>query len=198
MRNFFTFSGGACFLTVFLMLGTAGAQAQTALDSKIKAFLGRKNLTEVQSLITRNPANIDAVVKGLLRATQARITVDPAFSDKMMSMAGKYAPQITPPTVPAVCANLRRIIEALPETQQGTSLHTTIVNAAQNFASAPVVVAAGRPNLCEDAWLQAANLTGDALLFQNPGMRSPGLPPVTIGPTIPPGGNPPIEKPSGD
>lgn len=189
-------SGIAGFLAVFLMLGTSGAMAQTVAAEKVGDLLRQKNLIEVQSLVMQNPSNIDTVVKELLKNTQGRISVDPEFSNRMMAMAGQYATQITPASVPVVCADLRRVVQALPEGQQGSPLHTTIVNTAQNFASAPVVVAAGRPNLCEDAWLQASNLSGDPLLFQNPGMRSPGLPPVTIGPGLPPGA--PIDKPSAD
>lgn len=183
-------------LAAVLLLGTmTNAQADSKLDAQIKDSLQNKKLSQIQALAKSDKANIDAIVKGLLDMTQARIASDPAYTNKMMAMAGDYAPNITPPTVPVVCADLRRIVEALPESQQGSDLHTTIIATTQNFASSPVVVSAGRPNLCEDAWLQASNLTGEPLLFMNPGMRSPGLPPVTIGPTIPPGRNP---KASGD
>ncbi|HBM90334.1 MAG TPA: hypothetical protein DD400_00405 [Rhodospirillaceae bacterium] len=198
MRNSLKSSSLLGLLAVVFMLGAVEAKAEAPLFGKIDAALGQKNLTEVRALLLRDPANVDAVVKGLLRVTQSKMTRDPEFSSKMLTMAGKYAPQITPPTVPVVCADLRRIVEALPEAQQGTPFHMTVVNVAQSFASAPVVVAAGRPNLCEDAWLQAANLSGEALLAQLPGMRSPGLPPVTIEPGIPPSQPSPHKKPSAD
>ncbi len=177
-------------LTGVLLLGSISvAHAASNLEATIQQSLKKKNLIEVQTLAQKDTANVDAVVKGLLDMTQVQITKDAAFTTKMMTMAGDYATDITPPSVPVVCADLRRIVEAIPESQQGKDLHTTIVATAQEFASAPVVVAAGRPNLCEDAWLQASNLTGEPLLFMNPGLRSPGLPPVTIGPTIPSGRN---------
>ena len=178
-------------LSAVLLVGiTASAHADSNLQQTIQQALQEKNLTEVRALIQRNKANVDVAVKGLLYMSQAKITSDPAYTTKMMSMAKDYAPDITPSSVPVVCADLRRIVEALPEKQKGTDLHKVIIATTQEFASAPVVVAAGRPNLCEDAWLQASNQTGeDALLFMNPGLRSPGLPPVTIGPTIPPGTN---------
>ncbi len=198
MRNSLKQSSVLGLLAIAFMLGVVEAKAETSLTGKIDAALNQKNLTKIQAILLQSPANVDAVVQGLLRGTQNKMSRDLEFSHKMMTIAGKYAPQITPPMVPAVCADLRRIVEAIPEAQLGTPFYMTVVNVAQSFASAPVVVAAGRPNLCEDAWLQAANLTGDPLAAQLPGMRSPGLPPVTIEPGIPPSEPSPHDKPSAD
>ena len=116
-----------------------------------------------------------------------------------MTLAGQYAPQITPPTVPAVCADLRRIVDSIPAEQAGSPFSATVTQVSQQFSKAPVVVSAGRPNQCETALLRIATLRGqDPLLIQLPGMSGPGLPPTTIRPGIPPSRPSEEEKPSAD
>lgn len=181
------------------VLASVSAKAEDNLSSQVNTAISNKNMTEVASLLSKDKKNVDTVLKALLRKTQETIKTDPDFSGKMMSLAGQYASQISPPSVPVICADLRRIIENFPGNQVGTPLYETVVGASQSFSSAPVVVAQGRPNLCEEAWLQLARLGGtdeDALLAMTPGLRSPGLPPVTIG--LPPVEPPPTKKPSAD
>ncbi len=191
-----TFLSG--FLVAFFVLGATSVQA-APLGGKVDAALDKKDLTQVQGFLATGPGNVDEVIKALLKRTQKVLTVDPDFSAKMLALAGQYAPQITPPTVPAVCADLRRIVDAVPADQVQSPLFTTVVETSEKFSKAPVVVAAGRPNQCEQAFLQIATLAGeDPLLAQLPGMRGPGLPPQTIRPGIPPNEPPPTEKPSAD
>lgn len=170
----------------------------------VDTALAKKDLTSVQGLLKSGKGNVDNIMKALLKQTQKDMSVDPDFSHRMMSLAGDYAPQITPPSVPAVCADLRRIVDSLKPEHVGTPLFKSIMDASEKFSKAPVVVAAGRPNECEQAWLQLTNLDEEALLAQTPGMRSPGLPKITEGPghriihNPPPTPVPPIDKPSAD
>jgi len=186
------------FLSTFFIMGLGTASADTALTSKLNAALSSKNLTEVQALLATGPGNVDEVLKALLKKTQSVMATDPDYSNKMMSLASQYAPQITPPSVPVVCADLRRIVDAIKPEQAGTPLYKAVMEAAETFSKAPVVVAAGRPNECEQAWLQASNIDEEALLAQTPGMRGPGLPPTTVRPGIPPTNASPTDKPSAD
>lgn len=179
-------------LSAFFAAGVSGVQAASPLTGTINEALAKKNLAEVQALLKKGPGNVDEVIKALLKTTQNVMGTDPDFSSQMMSLAGQYAQQITPPSVPVICADLRRIAESLKPEQAGTQLYATVVQASENFAKAPVVVAAGQPNQCENAFLE------EALLAQAPGMRGPGLPPTTIRPGIPPGEDPPTVKPSAD
>ena len=185
------------FLSVYLILGVGASNAASDLNSKITDALNKKDIGQIQNLLTTGPGNVDSILKALLKKTQTSMTADPAFSSKMMSVAGQYAKQITPPSVPEICADMRRIVEQLPPDQAESELFKSVIAASESFAKAPVVVAAGRPNQCEQAWLDVANVAGEeALLAQMPGMRGPGLPPKTVGPGIPPSG--PDKKPSAD
>jgi len=188
----------AGFFSTVLILGVDGAAAQSPISSKLTTALANKNLTEVQGLLATGPGNVDEVLKALLRKTQGVISTDPEYSNKMMSLAGQYAPQITPPSVPAICADLRRIADALKPEQAGSPLYKAVMDTTETFSKAPVVVSAGRPNECEQAWLHMSNETEEALLAQTPGMRGPGLPPVTVKPGVPPTVPSPIKKPSAD
>ncbi|MGE0109174.1 MAG: hypothetical protein AB7S81_05335 [Bdellovibrionales bacterium] len=183
------FSGVMILGAALLCLAVQPVRADGQIESNVQQLLQSKDLTQLRVLAQSNNENVDPIVRGLLSMTERRLTADPDYAQRMLSVAGEFAPSITPPTVAPVCAELRRIVEALPEKQYGTELHTTIVTTTQSFASSPVVVEAGQPNLCEDSWIQASNLTGEPLLFMNPSMRSPGLPPVTIAPTVPSGRN---------
>ena len=183
------------------------SMAADALTTKVDTALGKKNITEVQSLLAANPAKVDDIMKTLLKRTQKDMSVDPDFSQKMITLAGQYAPQITPPSVPAVCADLRRIVDSLKPEQASTPFFKAVLDASESFSKAPVVVAAGRPNECEQAFLQITNMGEEALLAQTPGMRSPGLPPSTVRPGvipstvtpgIPPSTPSPDDKPSAD
>ena len=78
----------------------------------------------------------------------------------MMQLAGQYAPQITAPSVPAICADLRRIVDAIPASQASSPLSATIAQVSEQFSNSPVVVSAGRPNQCETAFLRIATLRG--------------------------------------
>ena len=189
-----TFLSGL-FTTTFL-LGSASAMAAESKSAQVGTALAKKDLTEVSKMLKSGSGSVDDVLKSLLKQTQKDMSVDPAFSTKMMTLAGEYAPQITPPSVPAICADLRRIVDSLKIDQAGSPLFNAVTQASESFSKAPVVVAAGRPNECEQAWLQINNLGEEALLAQTPGMRGPGLPPVTVGPGIPP--TTPIDKPSAD
>lgn len=184
------------FLTVVLLSGTA--IAADSLSAQINEALAKKNIAEVQSLLTKGPGNVDEVLKALLKKTQGTMATDADFSNKMMAIATQHASQITPPSVPVICADLRRIVEKLGPDQAETEFFKTVMKATETFSKAPVVVAAGRPNECEQAWLRMGNIGEEALLAQTPGMRGPGLPPTTIRPGVPPTTPPPIEKPSAD
>jgi len=175
------------FLSVFLVAGIGSAHAATDVTKKINDALGKKDMGEIQSLMTANPADVDTILRALLKKTQSSMKADPEFSGKMMSFAGQHAKQITPPSVPEVCADMRRIVDTLGGEQAESELFKSVMAASENFAKAPVVIAAGRPNQCELAWLDVANDAGeDALLAQMPSMRGPGLPPTTVRPGIPP------------
>ncbi|MGE4350917.1 MAG: hypothetical protein AB7E52_01865 [Bdellovibrionales bacterium] len=173
-----------CLAAVFFF--NVQAHAADATMGKVISSLENKNLTEVQNLLRSEPKSVDTVIKALLKHTQTRMVTDPDFSNKMMLLAGSYANQISPPSVPAVCADLRRIADNLTPEQAGTPLFTAVMSATESFAKAPVVVSAGRPNECEQAFLQMQNLDEEALLAQTPGMRGPGLPAVTVKPGLPP------------
>lgn len=186
------------FLATCLFIGIGSSHAADSVTGQANTALANKNLADVQSLLKGGPGNVDSVIRALLKTTQNVMGTDPDFSNKMMALAGQYAPQITPPSVPAICADLRRIVESMTPEQASTPLYATIVQASQDFSKAPVVVASGRPNQCETAFLQISALAGEgALLAQLPGMRGPGLPPVTIGPGVPKE-KPPTQKPSAD
>ncbi len=182
--------------TVFL--GTSSAIAAPAPLNPVGDALAKKNLTEIQTMLSSGRGNVDDILKALLKQTQKDMSVDPGFSNKMMSLAGQYAPKITPPTVPAICADLRRIIDNLKPEHVGSPLFKSVMEATESFSKAPVVVAAGRPNECEQAWLQLTNMDEEALLAQTPGMIGPGLPPTTVRPDVPPTTPSDEEKPSAD
>lgn len=181
-----------------LILGATSTNAAEAPTNQIANALAKKNLTDVQSMLTAGRGSVDDILKALLRQTQKDMSVDPEFSHKMMSLAGQYAPKITPPSVPAICADLRRIVDGLKPEHVGSPLFKSVMDASESFSKAPVVVAAGRPNECEQAWLQLSNMDQEALLAQTPGMRGPGLPPTTVRPGVPPTTPPDEEKPSAD
>jgi hypothetical protein len=191
-------------MTTFFVVSSASL-AET-IASKAEEALSKKNITEVQSLLATNPASVDDVIKALLKRTQKDMASDPIFAEKMMAVAGQYAASITPPSVPAVCADLRRIVDTLKPEQAATPLFKAVLQASESFSKAPVVVAAGRPNECEQAYLQINTMGEEALLAQTPGMRGPGLPVVTVGPGtkptptpgIPPSTPSPEDKPSAD
>lgn len=178
-----------------LALGASGARA-ASLDDRIADALAKKDFTALRELTTQGPSAIDEVVRATLKAVLDKIASDPATAQAEISFAATYAPQISPPTVPAVCADLRRVAQAVPAEKAGTALHEAVMKAAQSFANAPVVVAAGRPNLCEEAWLQIAALAGeeDPLLFQSMGYR----PQRPINPDPPPHNPPQPVNPSAD
>ncbi len=170
------------FLTVFLLGGSALA---ASVAEQAQAALAKKDLAPLRALLDQGPGAIDDVVKALLKAVQQNLTSDPGFAQQSITMAGQYATQITPPTVPSVCADMRRIAESVAANQPiSAPLYSAVAEAARSFAEAPVVVAAGRPNLCEEAWLQIANLAGDPLLAQTSVHRDPR--PVPPPPPIPP------------
>lgn len=167
----------------FLVLAPAGVSAAPMSEA-----LGKKDLGDIQSQL-QGAKNVDDIIKTMLKFTQDNIAKDPEFSGKVLSLASEYAPKITPPTVPAICADLRRIVEALPKDQVGSELQMTVVNASESFAKAPVVVAAGRPNLCEQAWIETETLFG--MLPGNSPRAPHKYPPID-----PP--KPPPVKPSAD
>lgn len=181
-----------------MLVGASSAQAQD-ITSKVNAALNQKNIGAVQGMLTSGPGNVDVVVKALLKHTQKVIAKDPAYSSKLVTLAGQYAPQITPPSVPVVCADLRRVVDAIPAGQASSPLSQTVSQVSEQFSKSPVVISAGRPNQCETAFLRIAALRGqDPLLIQLPGLSGPGLPPTTIRPGIPPSKPTNEEKPSAD
>lgn len=176
MKRLLTKTYIAGIITSALLLGAMPAQAQSDVTSKVNDALSMKNLTTVQGMLQTGPGQVDAVVKALLKHTQKVIAQDPQFSSKMMNLAGQYASQIKPPSVPVVCADLRRIVDAVPETQTASALATTVAKVSEQFSKSPVVVSAGRPNQCDTAFLRIATLRGqDPLLSQMPSMTGPGM-----------------------
>ncbi len=127
------------FLSTFLFVGMGLSHAADSVTGQANAALANKNLAEVQGLLKGGPGNVDSVIRALLKTTQNVMGTDPDFSNKMMALAGQYAPQITPPSVPAICADLRRVVEAMTPEQASTQLYATIVQASQDFSKAPVV-----------------------------------------------------------
>lgn len=182
-----TFFVGFSAATFFL--GAASHAAEPNAD-KINAALANKDLASLQALLDQGPGSVDAVIKALLKSSQTTIAQDPDFTQKKLSLAASYANQITPPTVPSVCAEMRRVAEAVPANMTGSAVYNTVTQTAQTFANAPVVVAAGRPNLCEEAWLQIASLAGEDPLLAQSQIKS-----FYKGPLYP---TPPLEKPERD
>lgn len=182
-----------------LVISATSAMAAEGTSGQVNTALAKKNITEVESLLKSGSGSVDDILKALLKQTQKDMGTDAAFSNKMMTLAGQYAPKVTPPSVPAVCADLRRIVDSLKPEHVGSPLFKSVMDASESFSKAPVVVAAGRPNECEQAWLQLSNLDQEALLAQTPGMRGPNLPRITVKNPIPPTTTPPdTEKPSAD
>lgn len=170
--------------SVFALTLTFGVQAASSYTQTIDEALANKDFGALQDLLNRGPGIVDEVVQALLKSVQKTLHSDPDFAQKNISLAAEYAPQITPPSVPAICADLRRIVEDIPADQTETPLYEAVLSATQSFATAPVVVAAGRPNLCEEAWLKIATLSGDPLLAQTRTHRDPHIipppPPVPV------------------
>ncbi len=182
-----TFFVGFFAATFFL---SAASHAAEPNADKINAALTNKDLATLQALLSQGPGLVDEIVKALLKSSQISIAQDPDYTQKKLSLAGDYANQITPPTVPSVCAEMRRVAEAVPATMVGSAVYNTVTQTAQAFANAPVVVAAGRPNLCEEAWLQIASLAGEEPLLAQSQIKS-----FYKGPLYP---IPPLEKPDTD
>lgn len=185
-------------LSTALVLVASTTLAADPSTAQVTASLAKKNIAEAETLLKSGRGNVDEILQALLKQTQKDMGTDAVFSNKMMTLAGQYAPKITPPSVPAICADLRRIVDGLKPEHVGSPLFKAVLGASESFSKAPVVIAAGRPNECEQAWLQLANMDEEALLAQTPGMRGPGLPPSTVRPGIPPTTPPPTEKPSAD
>lgn len=162
MKKSFTLGVAGGLLSLCLSIGPALADGP--VSETVTSALAAKNLSSVQDMLAKNPKNTDEIVKALLKNAQTRMATDPEFTGKMMTLAGSFAEQITPPSVPAICADLRRVVEAVPIEQIGTPVFEQVMDASQKFSDAPVVVAQGRPNLCEEA-----------LLAQSPGMRAPNV-----------------------
>jgi len=199
MKKLFTKNYIVGMLTSVLLIAASSAHAQSDVVSKVNNALNHKNLTEVQSMLQIHSNNVDDVVKALLKHTQKVLAKDPDFSSKMMNLAGQYAPKIKPPSVPVVCADLRRIVDSIPEGQVDSALSSIVSKVSEQFSKAPAVVSAGRPNQCETAFLRIAALQGqDPLLSQMPGMTGPGMQAVYYPPGIPPSKPTPEDKPSAD
>lgn len=168
----------AGFLSVLTIAGVGEAvAADNNLMTQVQAALAKKDIVSVRQMLATGPGNVDAILKALLKKAQATMDSDPEFTSQMVMVAGEHAKLITPPSVPEVCADVRRLTSALQPEEVGSDLFKSIVGAANAFAKAPVVVAAGHPNDCDQAVLDQ-----EALLAQTPGLRAPGLPPTTVRP----------------
>jgi len=167
-------------LSALLVVSVGPARAATLADTLKEAF-SNQDLDDVRDVLDDQPQSTDEVVRSLLQQTQKDMKAEPDFSEDMMALASQYAPKITPPSVPAICADLRRVVDGLGPDQIGTDLYTTVMTASQNFAKAPVVAASGKPNLCEEAFLKVANFDGaEALLAQLPVNRGGRVKVVTV------------------
>lgn len=81
-----------------VFLGAASASAVEAPSNTVGNALGEKNLNDVQTMLSSGRGNVDEILKALLKQTQKDMSVDADFSHKMMSLAGQYAPKISPPS----------------------------------------------------------------------------------------------------
>lgn len=161
MRKIFTFGA---FFALLLVSGFVCA-------ATVAEMIAAGDTKGLEEYLDSNPAATDDVVKSLLKFTQDNLGKQPELAGKMMEFAASHASEITPPSVPVICADIRRIVSALPVDAVGTPLFTSVIAASQSFAKAPVVVAAGRPNLCEEALL--AQLPGYVPATLPPGKRKP-------------------------
>ena len=149
-----------------------------SLPDQVKDDVSKNNFTGLQTLAKASPNATDEVVKTLLHLTKENLTINPKLSSQSIGFAAKFADQISPPSVPAICADLRQIVESMPGGETQSPLFASVVSASEAFAKAPVVVAAGRPKLCEEAWQEM-----DAQLAQQPGYVPPTIPPHHIKPS---------------
>lgn len=173
MRSFFKFFA---MLALYLLPLTAAVAAST--NEQMARFVKENDEKSFQAFAAANAGQVDDMVRSLLALTSENLTKDSASATRAISFAAQLAPRITPPSVPAVCSDLRQIVASLPADSAGKPLLAAVVAATRSFAKAPVVAAAGRPSLCEEAWIEADNLGGEeAELAQTPGYKPPNVQP---------------------
>jgi hypothetical protein len=159
-------------LCTALFLLSASPSFAAGKAEEVSAALNRGDFAAVKTFIAANPGEIDEAVRAILVYARTAMAKEPGRAAEAAGLAEGYADKITPPGVPMICSNVREMVQALPASskEKSPSLYASVLSASQSFAKAPVVVAAGRPNLCEDAWLE------DAELAQTPNYALPGLP----------------------
>lgn len=186
--------GVASFFVATAFVATA---AQAVPSPRFDDLLSKKDMAGLSNLLAQG-SDVDDMLKALLRATQTSMTADADHAAKLIALAGQNAAKMTPAGVAAVCADLRRVADSMPAGVTTSPLYTAVMNATVDFSKAPVVVSAGKPNLCEEAWTQMASMGGeDPLLAQQQGQRQIIIPPKPIPvptgtPTLPPE-KPPVD-----
>jgi hypothetical protein len=159
---------GAFVLALTLATPSWAAGAVDQLDASI----AKGDFANVGNFTPAQPGDTDQVARSLLDFARDNLTKDPSKAAQAVTLAGSFANNITPPGVPLVCADMRQVVQSMAKDakEKQPSLYQAVLNTSQSFSKAPVVVAAGRPNLCEDAWLD------DAELAQQPSFNAPTLP----------------------
>lgn len=160
----------------FLLLLAAIPAFAGNVDPILKAITD-KDLGQADALLSGAHQPLDQEIKAMLGEVRGRMLTDPDFAAQVMTLAGKYADNLTPPGVPPVCDEVRQIVSNAKAEMKDKPFFATVQTVAQEFAKSPVVVAAGSPNLCEMAWEDASD---DAEFAQLPGLQAPGLPYRTI------------------
>lgn len=173
---------GVCIITLFM---NAPAFADHEVP-QIQQAIENKDLMQADALLSEHNDPKDKEIKAILDQVHARMIKDPDYAAQLMTLAGKYADALTPPGVPPVCDTVRQIVKTVTPEMKKKPFYATVQTVAEQFAKSPVVVAAGKPNLCEQAWQETSG--DDAEFAQLPGLVAPGLPFNTI---IQPPFNPP-------
>jgi hypothetical protein len=124
--------------------------------------LANKDLAYLQALLDQGPGSCRCGFKALLKSSQNDNRARPGFHpEENFLLHASYANQITPPTVPSGCAEMRRVAEAVPANMTGSGClqHCESDGANIRKCSLSLWPLEGRI-LCEEAWLQIASLAG--------------------------------------
>jgi hypothetical protein len=157
-------------------VSVSSSASAAGFSDRVRSSALAGNFVGVQNLVAAHPSKADEAVKVLLQLTQENLKANPDLATKTIGEAAGYAPKITAPSVPKICADVRRIAETVPTVPAAQQLASPVRSAAGIFAKAPVVVAAGRPNLCEQAFV---TMEGPQLAAQ-PGSAPAILPPTVV------------------
>ncbi len=156
------------------LLANGPALADHEVGNVLSA-INNKNLMQADALLSEHNDPKDKEIKSILDEVRARMIKDPDYAAQLMTLAGKYADDLTPPGVPPVCDTVRQIVKAVTPEMKKKPFYATVQTVAEQFAKSPVVISAGNPNLCEQAFEEAQS-GEDAEFAQLPGLMAPGLP----------------------